>query len=269
MFDLERPPLAGLGIDMVPVVETKRHVAVFLNLKNHDIAQGMNGPSPNEDAITDARGKAGQLICYGALGDRLPQTLCRSAWFQAGIDASVGPFFQDNPCFGLSRIARRNQFLVGIGRVHLNRKSLAHIEKLQEQRKACVMPRELAKELFRRLLQQMAESSTFERALRDNAGMVLAVAENPCFTDGLVCRATARQEDSPSAGHPKADIDRSVRIAWDKEVLDPWLFPRLAPLSRVGERQGTHVELPHFQFRISGISWPFLSMYCLCSISLS
>ena len=26
---------------------------------------------------------------------------------------------------------------------------------------------------------------------------------------------------------------------------------------------------PHFQFRISGRSSPFLSMYCLCSISLS
>ena len=26
---------------------------------------------------------------------------------------------------------------------------------------------------------------------------------------------------------------------------------------------------PHFQLRISGISWPYLSMYCLCSISLS
>ena len=26
---------------------------------------------------------------------------------------------------------------------------------------------------------------------------------------------------------------------------------------------------PHFQFRISGMSWPFLAMYCLCSINLS
>jgi hypothetical protein len=25
----------------------------------------------------------------------------------------------------------------------------------------------------------------------------------------------------------------------------------------------------HFQFQISGMSWPYLSMYCLCSISLS
>ena len=27
--------------------------------------------------------------------------------------------------------------------------------------------------------------------------------------------------------------------------------------------------VPHFQFRISGRSWPYLSMYCLCSMSLS
>ena len=30
-----------------------------------------------------------------------------------------------------------------------------------------------------------------------------------------------------------------------------------------------HLGLLHFQFRISGMSWPCLSMYCLCSISLS
>ena len=29
------------------------------------------------------------------------------------------------------------------------------------------------------------------------------------------------------------------------------------------------LEVPHFQFRISGMSSPSLSMYCLCSISLS
>src|SRR5450759_843664 len=30
-----------------------------------------------------------------------------------------------------------------------------------------------------------------------------------------------------------------------------------------------HLGLLHFQLRISGISWPCLSMYCLCSMSLS
>ena len=30
-----------------------------------------------------------------------------------------------------------------------------------------------------------------------------------------------------------------------------------------------HLELLHFQFRISGKSWPYWSMYCLWSISLS
>src|SRR5579863_9904884 len=30
-----------------------------------------------------------------------------------------------------------------------------------------------------------------------------------------------------------------------------------------------HLGLLHFQFRISGMSWPYLSMYCLCSMSLS
>ena len=30
-----------------------------------------------------------------------------------------------------------------------------------------------------------------------------------------------------------------------------------------------HLGLLHFQFRISGRSWPYFVMYCLCSISLS
>ena len=32
---------------------------------------------------------------------------------------------------------------------------------------------------------------------------------------------------------------------------------------------GVHFRWPHLQFRISGMSWPYVSMYCLCSISLS
>ena len=37
----------------------------------------------------------------------------------------------------------------------------------------------------------------------------------------------------------------------------------------VYERVFIHLGLLHFQFRISGMSSPYLSMYCLCSISLS
>ncbi len=47
LLNLERSTLARLGIDMVPVVETKRDIAVFLNFENHHITQGMNGPRLN------------------------------------------------------------------------------------------------------------------------------------------------------------------------------------------------------------------------------
>jgi hypothetical protein len=38
LIDLQRPMLARLGIDVVPVVKTKRHVAVLLHFKNHNVS---------------------------------------------------------------------------------------------------------------------------------------------------------------------------------------------------------------------------------------
>ncbi len=93
----------------------------------------------------------------------------------AKIRAS-GPFFQNHPCFGFSRVARRDQFLIGIGWMDLNGERLSHIEKFQQQRKPGVVRRELAKDMFRRLLEQMPEGTTFEQSVRDNAGVTLAVA---------------------------------------------------------------------------------------------
>ena len=42
-----------------------------------------------------------------------------------------------------------------------------------------------------------------------------------------------------------------------------------APIDCLYERSGTFVLRLHLQFRISGMSSPYVSMYCLCSISLS
>jgi hypothetical protein len=41
------------------------------------------------------------------------------------------------------------------------------------------------------------------------------------------------------------------------------------PSRRLYKLLRIHLELPHFQLRISGKSSPCLSMYCLCSMSLS
>jgi hypothetical protein len=54
-------------------------------------------------------------------------------------------------------------------------------------------------------------------------------------------------------------FDRITRQARELRVLHG-LLPVYEP---------NHFGLPHFQFLISGRSWPYLSMYCLCSISLS
>ena len=38
LFHLERPRLAGLRIDVIPIVKAKRHVAILLHLEHHDAA---------------------------------------------------------------------------------------------------------------------------------------------------------------------------------------------------------------------------------------
>jgi hypothetical protein len=125
----------------------------------------MNGPCPNEDAVAGIRVKAGQMVCDCSVGIACRRTSCRGARFQASVDASFGPFFQDNPCFGFSRIARRNQFLVRIGRMHLNGEPLAYIEKLQQQGEAGVVPASFPS-IFPAMLQQMPMVRTFEHGPR-------------------------------------------------------------------------------------------------------
>ena len=51
LIDLQRPMLACLGIDMIPVVKTKRHVAVFLYFKNHNVVQGVDGSRLHQDSV--------------------------------------------------------------------------------------------------------------------------------------------------------------------------------------------------------------------------
>ena len=51
LINLQWSRLAGLRINVVPVVKTKRHVAIFLHFKNHQVAQRVNGPGWQEDAV--------------------------------------------------------------------------------------------------------------------------------------------------------------------------------------------------------------------------
>jgi hypothetical protein len=57
-----------------------------------------------------------------------------------------------------------------------------------------------SQQLLRPLLEQLPESPTFERSIGDEAGMVIAVAEHPCFAD----RAVARQRRGKEIGQPPA-----------------------------------------------------------------
>ena len=60
---LQRTRLARPGVDMLPVVETKRHVAVLLDLEDHDVAaQGVHNPRLHENGVARPRAEPGEQI---------------------------------------------------------------------------------------------------------------------------------------------------------------------------------------------------------------
>ena len=135
LIDLQRPMLTCLGIDVVPVVEAKRHVTVFLHFKDDHVVQRVNRARPHKDGVVRIRHKAGQTVLHRAVRERVPQVVCRGRDLQARIDAAFRSIHQDYPRLGLSRLTFWNKTSIPIVRMHLNRKPLTHIEKFQEQRK--------------------------------------------------------------------------------------------------------------------------------------
>ncbi len=56
LVDLECPRLSRLRINMVPVIQTKRHVAILLNLEHHKIAaQRVNRACAEENGVVGLR----------------------------------------------------------------------------------------------------------------------------------------------------------------------------------------------------------------------
>ena len=55
LLNLQRSMLACPGVDAIPVVQTKRDIAVFLHLEHHKAAERVNGPSSEEDGVADLR----------------------------------------------------------------------------------------------------------------------------------------------------------------------------------------------------------------------
>ena len=178
LIDLQCPRLAGLGVNMVPVVQAKRHVAVLLHFKHHDVAaQRVNGPGRYEDAVAGLRSEACEVVRHRSVRERPPQIVCRGAWLQARVDAAFWPRLQHHPGFGLPGLARRQQVRMRIRGMHLDREHFARVEELQQQRESAETPGQFSQHLLRRLLKQLADGPPLERSIGDAARMVIAVAE--------------------------------------------------------------------------------------------
>src|SRR5208337_855579 len=134
LIDLECARLACLGVNMVPVVQAKRHVAVLLNLEHHDVAaQSVNCPSRQEDAVAGLRSEAYEVVRHRPVRERPPQIICSGTWLQAPIDAAFCPRLQHDPCFGLPGLARWQQVRMRIRGMHLDREHFTCVEELQQQ----------------------------------------------------------------------------------------------------------------------------------------
>ena len=106
LLDLQRSRLACLGVDAIPVVQAKRDVAVFLHFEHHQAAEGVNGPSSEEDGVADPRREACQKVRHRPARERPLQIVLRGAWLQARVDTARRPRLQHDPCFGLAALAR-------------------------------------------------------------------------------------------------------------------------------------------------------------------
>src|ERR1017187_1592034 len=139
----------------------------------------MNCPGRYEHAIPGLRHEARQLGWHSSVGDGLAQVLLAAASFQAGVHASLGSFRKHYPGFVLSGVASRNELLVGIRWMHLDREPLCHIEELQQQRETTEVSGMSAQQSLTRLIQQLSDSLALQMSISDNAGMFVAVAQNP------------------------------------------------------------------------------------------
>ena len=106
LFDVECSRLAGLRVNMAPVVQAKRDVAVLLYLEHHDVAtERVHRPGRQEDALAGLRSEHATCSASVPLAERPPQIVGRGPWLQARIDAAVYPRLQHDPCFGLPALA--------------------------------------------------------------------------------------------------------------------------------------------------------------------
>ena len=222
LLDLQRSRLACLGVDAIPVVQAKRDVAILLHLEHHHVAQRVNGSGSDEDGIAESRGEARQKVRHGMAREGPLEIISSGASLQAREDAAGRPCLQHDPRFGLAALAGGDTFRLSILGMHLDRELLVCVEKLEEHRKSLETARQFSQQLVRRLLQQLPDGRSFERSVGDLAGMVIAVTQEPGFTNRSVAGQRCREHIRPGAGRPRADTGRSVRIATDTWAVLSW-----------------------------------------------
>ena len=74
LIHLERSRLARLCVNVIPVIQAERHVAVFLNLEHHDVAaQRVNRSSRQEDGVAGLGSEVCETVRQPSVRDRLPE----------------------------------------------------------------------------------------------------------------------------------------------------------------------------------------------------
>src|SRR5579872_159460 len=158
LIDLERSGLSRLRINMVPVVQTKRQVAILLNLEHNKVAaQRVNRACAEENGVTMLRSQTCEVVRHRPVRERSSQIGFSSIWLQARVDAALCPRFQHNPSFGLRGLARWEQVRIRSCGMHLDRKHFMYVEELQQQGESGETPGQLSHYLLRELLQQSAD----------------------------------------------------------------------------------------------------------------
>src|SRR5580658_1833240 len=212
LLDLQGTREAGRGVDVIPVVETKGNVAVFLNLEYDDFtADRVNSTGFYQHTLAAGRRETRQIIVRCPLRDRAQIGGGRSR-FQARVNAASWSRLKNDPRLGLAGVAIRDQLSFAVGRVDLHGEHLLHIEEFQQQRKSAKPGRQSAEDLSRRLFHQLRDGAPFQWSVRDTAGVLVAIAQQPRLTDRSVTRQRRVEPVLQSPSAPKTILVDWVEV---------------------------------------------------------
>src|ERR1700686_3459606 len=87
--------------------------------------------------------------------------------------------------------------------MHLDREPVTHIKELQQQRETRKASSRFSQHLFRKLFKQLSNGLPFKHSAGDEAGMVLAVTEYPCFADRAVAGQRSGEQVRQTSSAPE------------------------------------------------------------------